>query len=253
MCETPLLEAPGHQDMKSPSLGLPRQGCGCGKHGEPTPAVEITIPAPKTGPGCACQSLATWRRLHAFLGAAFGLFALAHLTVAAQGLAAQRYQALASALQTVKALLVPLSWLLFGLPVLLAGTGLYLLAKAGLAYGIKRCNRGGKARFAFQRWTSVVLLAFLAFHLCQCLRVYSAAQAFATTRSMVGPSAFLAGFYALGIVALAYHTTNGLNTAWVFWKLPGAEGPSSIRPVSALIIGALIAALGACACWAFAR
>jgi len=156
------------------------QGCGCGHHDEPA-----AIAPPEAGAGCGCRSLSPWRRLHALCGLAFGLFALSHLTTTATGLDPVRYQALATALGTIQAQLPVVSWLLLGLLSALSFSGVYLLLRAGLAYDLKRCKRGGKARYALQRWSAVALLLFLSSHLLRTLGTYETARAFATTHALV--------------------------------------------------------------------
>jgi succinate dehydrogenase/fumarate reductase cytochrome b subunit len=225
--------------------------CGCGHHaGASSILVGFEVPLPREAAGCGCRSRAPWRRLHALCGAGFALFAVAHLVLVTRGLSPQRYQILAAAMAALKTQVIPLEWLLWGLPAVLAASGLYLLAHAGLAFGVKRCNRGGKLRYAVQRWSAIVLISFLAFHLTQSLHTFDPARAFASTRAMVGASPGAACLTVLGLAALSYHAANGLTTAWVFWKLPG-DGPWGWRGLLAAAAGITLAALGGLACWIY--
>jgi len=219
--------------------------CGCGHHASPV------APQSESTPGCGCRSLGSWRRLHALGAFIFTLFLLTHLLLAGTGRNRQRYQVLALALQSLKRGLPIASWLLAALLLLLGATGIYLLSKAGLSYQVKRCKRGGKLRYALQRWSALTLLAFLGVHTLASLRIYVPADAFASTRRLVGGNPLLLGLSCLGLPALAYHAANGLRTAWEFWKLPEPEGPWPLSTLLAWLLGALLAALGAGAAWAF--
>ena len=245
MCEMAPPNPASSKELGSSGSRLHGQACGCIHQEERNPPPEVANPSPKQTLGCGCQSMPIWRRLHSLFGAMFGFFILSHLAIASRGISPQLYQALAATLQTVKTQLVPFSWLLFGLPILLPVTGFFLLLEAGLAFGVKRWKRRGQSRYAFQHWAAALLLSFLSFLLTQSFYTYSAARPFATTRSMAGSSSLQAGICVLGISAPVYHLANGLGTAWVFWNLPGAEAPSRWRA------GSTIATLGARACWAF--
>lgn len=214
--------------------------CGCGHH--------AASEAPAEPTACACQNLSRWRRIHAVCALGFGTFAVIHLGILSLALRAERYQRAAHMLHGLKENLAIPSVLPLMILLLLAGTGLYLLSKAGLAWGVKRCKRGGKTRFAFQRWSALALLLFLGFHLIQARQTYQPDQAFASTRFMVGGALSRASLYVLGLGALAFHLGNGLSTAWEFWRLPRIH---RLRPTLSIVLGLGIASLSACVLWTF--
>src|SRR5208283_5772540 len=113
-----------------------------------------------------------------------------HLAATALGLRPQLFE---QYIRGLHAGLRQTPWLevLVFLPLLtLVAFGIYLLAKAGLRYKVKKCKRGGKLRFFLQRVSAVVILAFIAFHLLT-LRDWGpwAAGAAATTATTAGNSA----------------------------------------------------------------
>src|SRR5271165_2954460 len=97
--------------------------------------------------------------------------------------------------------------------VALVPFGLYLLAKAGLRYNVKKCKRGGKLRFFLQRVSAVVILAFIAFHL---LTLRDWGPKFATSEAAKS---------ALSMTAAIYHLGNGLWTGAIAWGL--TQSPSA--------------------------
>ena len=141
----------------------PEAACGCGHH-----AAESTAPEQAEGTvggSCKCQKLLWIRRTHSACGLIFGMFVVEHLPATALGLRPGIFEPY---MRGVHAAVRQTPWLelLVFLPlVTLVPFGLYLLAKAGLRYNVKKCKRGGKLRFFLQRVSAVVILAFIAFHL----------------------------------------------------------------------------------------
>lgn len=217
-------------------------GCGCKHHG-PSEASAERAEGQQSGKKCNCQGMLWIRKVHSAAGLVFGGFLVEHL--AATSLGTQpglfgRY------MQFVHAMIAEAPWLhaLIYTPLAVAAAfGGYLLAKAGVRYNVKKCNRGGKLRYWLQRATAVVLLAFLAFHLLT-LRNYSAATAGigATVPGEVLAASVL-GFQAdwagsplrmlaiagvlLGTWAAVYHVSNGMWSASIAWGL--SETPDSQR------------------------
>ena len=188
------------------------------------------------------------RRTHSACGLVFGVFVVEHLAATALGLRPQLFE---QYIRGLHAGLRQTPWLevLVFLPLLtLVPFGIYLLAKAGLRYNVKKCKRGGKLRFFLQRVSAVVILAFIAFHLLT-LRNWgpwsakaaptnavstatddSAKTAFATSVRQVwdflpstetpSPVRFaVMAFYLLGTAAVIYHLANGLWTGAIAWGL----------------------------------
>ncbi len=253
--------------------------CGCGHHAE-----EITDPqqAEETaGTSCKCQKMRWVRRTHSACGLVFGVFVVEHLAATALGLRPQLFE---QYIRGLHAGLRQTPWLevLVFLPLLtLVAFGIYLLAKAGLRYKVKKCKRGGKLRFFLQRVSAVVILAFIAFHLLT-LRDWgpwaaataapssvdsttandSAMTAFATSVQQVwgflpsaaapSPARFaIAVFYLLGTVAVIYHLANGLWTGAIAWGL-NQSAVSQQRSLWAFTaFGIMLLLLGALGWYAF--
>ena len=256
----------------------PRATCGCGHHAAPL----ATSPAEAVAAGhCGCQRLMWIRRTHSACGLVFGAFLAEHLAATALGI---RPALFARYVGGVRWLLGHVPWLeaLVFLPLaILVPFGVYLLAKAGLRYHVKKCKRGGKLRFFLQRASALLVLAFLAFHLLT-LRVWQPRFAAAET-SQGGPSAPVGSgmktslaasvrqvwgllpsaatssptrlavtlFYLLATVAAVYHLVNGLATGAVAWGLTSSPSLSQ-RILGALaLLGVLLGILGAVGWYAF--
>jgi succinate dehydrogenase hydrophobic anchor subunit len=167
--------------------------------------------------------------------------------------------------------------MLFSILAIQFVTGGYLLFRHGLRYQVKSCNRGGKLRFFLQRSSALLVALFLLFHvgtLCRwglhavyrfthlsLLRRYAAhglfnpSQAFLSTAhglkqawSYGNPQAFgnrtCFVLILVGIVAAAYHVTNGLLSGGYVLNISTNPSLKGIWTVLSLLIGALILASG---------
>jgi succinate dehydrogenase hydrophobic anchor subunit len=182
---------------------------------------------------------------------ALTFFLFMHLGVAALGLIPARYDAAAMALRHLSEKLPILDAALLILIAAQTAVGIRLLIRSGLSYRSSRCKDDGRLRYFFQRWTAVLLLAFLALHLAM-FKLLPGQPTFATVshRFTFGGNPFLTAFYALVIVAIAFHAGNGLWTGASVW------GKRDARPRLWLGIagasGTIIALLGFIALRAFA-
>ncbi len=255
-----------------PAAGRPAGGCK--HHAELQPA-----PQPK----CSCQGLLRPRRMHALCGLWMAAFLAAHLAIALTGWSPAAYRQNIDAIQgaiahvpgfTLIAIFIPLGFQ--------AASGLYLLRKEGMKFGVKKCNRGGKLRFFLQRVTGLAILAFLLFHVgtlhawglhavyqathLGALDRYAAGGLFqagdAAFRSTVegfggscgtsaAGNALVAALSLLGIWATAFHAANGAWSGGVIWGL--LPTPESKRRWGrlAIAIGVLLLAAGTGAWYAF--
>ena len=257
----------------------PEAACGCGHHDEESTASQEAKEA--AGSSCKCQKLLWIRRTHSACGLVFGAFLVEHLAATAMGLRPGIFE---QYMRGVHAAIRQTPWLeaLVFLPlVTLLPFGLFLLAKSGLRYDVKKCKRGGKLRFFLQRISAVAILAFIAFHLLT-LRDWgpwsagsetpkvaistaaaeSSRTAIATGVSQIWsflPSADASSplrfavvvFYLLGTVAATYHFANGLWTGAIAWGLT----PSACSQQRSLWVfttfGIMLTLLGALGWYAF--
>jgi succinate dehydrogenase / fumarate reductase cytochrome b subunit len=252
----------------------PGAACGCDHHEAEATAHPAEAPA---GGACKCQKLLWIRRTHSACGLIFGAFLVEHLAATALGLQPTLF---GRYMGGVHAALRPTPWLevLVFLPLAaLVPFGLYLLAKAGLRYDVKKCKRGGKLRFFLQRVSAVVILGFVAFHLLTLRNwgprfvgaeasVSTAADspqtAFATSVRQVwdflpaanafSPMRFaVIVFYLLGTTAAVYHFTNGLWTGAIAWGLSSSAAWQQRSLWLCTVLGSVLLVLGALGWYAF--
>ncbi len=256
----------------------PKPACGCGHHA--TEGTAPQTPEEAAGNSCKCQKLRWIRQTHAALGLVFGLFLVEHFTAIALGLRPGLFE---EHIRSVHATLRQAPWLegLVFVPLLaLVPFGLYLLAKAGLRYNVKKCKRGGKLRFFLQRISAVLILAFIAFHLLTLrnwgpwsagvdapkrgtatIAADSATTAFATSvRQIWGflPSAGAPSMrfavivlYLFGTAAAVYHFTNGLWTGAIAWGMTPSDCSQQRTLLALTAFGILLMVLGALGWYAF--
>jgi succinate dehydrogenase hydrophobic anchor subunit len=212
-----------------------------------------------------------------------GCFLSAHLAIGVTGWSPIAYQRNIDAVQGALAHLPGFTLAAIFLPLLFqAVSGLYLLRKEGMRYGVKKCNRGGKLRFFLQRATGLAILAFALFHVgtlhawglhavhrfthWSALSRYAAGglfqaggAAFRSTAEGFGNfcGAWSAGnrmvavFCLLGIWAAAFHAANGAWSGGVIWNLaPTSETKRRWAHICA-VIGAVLLAAGTVAWFAF--
>lgn len=206
-------------------------------------------PAPQTK--CSCQGLLRPRRMHALCGLWMACFLCAHLAICLTGWSPAEYQRNSDLIQEALAHLPGFTLVAILLPLLFqAASGLYLLRKEGMRYGVKKCNRGGKFRFFLQRLTGPAILAFALFHVGTLHewglhQVYRATHMAALSRYATGGlfrangaafrstvegfskfcGASTAGNFLvalaclLGVWAAAFHAANGAWSGGVVWNL----------------------------------
>jgi len=185
------------------------------------------------------------------MGLLLTLFVFMHLGVAALGLAPARYDSAALALRRLGDRIPILEAALLVLVAAQAAVGIRLLIRSGLSYHSSRCKDDGQLRYFFQRWTAVLLLAFLALHLAM-FKLWPGAPSFVTVshRFTMGGNPFLTAFYALALAGIAFHAGNGLWTGASVWGK--REGRPRLWLGIAGASGAMIAFLGFIALRAFA-
>lgn len=229
-------------------------GCGCGGHGARHQHHHIGGSChheekPAAGHHqCGCRGVRTLRRTHAALGVLLIVFLFAHLGIAALALVPPRYDAAASLLRSIAARYPVLEIALFAVLAAQAVTGLWLLKRSGLSFNASRCGGESPMRYFLQRWSGVVLLAFLALHLVTAR--WQAAPDFAGARQalLIGHPA-MALFYVFAVAAVAFHAGNGIWTGAMAWGLRERIKPLWIT--LSLAAALVLAIAGAAAVGAF--
>jgi succinate dehydrogenase / fumarate reductase cytochrome b subunit len=218
-------------------------------------------------PGCKCGKLRPPRKLHASVGLWLTLFMILHLAIATTGINPTRYQSAAALLHRSRTSGAVL--LLILLPLLLqAGSGLYLIAKEGMNYSTKRCDRGGKLRYFLQRWSGLAIMAYLFIHVGimrgwlplphRDASVGSAdAAAFSLTARTFQPwnspaaNVITIALVLVGILGTIYHAANGAWSGAILWKLVTTEEGKVRFEFLCAAFGIALAVMGVVAWYAF--
>jgi succinate dehydrogenase / fumarate reductase, cytochrome b subunit len=232
--------------------------------------------APK--PGCACGVLRPPRKFHAAVGLWLAAFLGVHFLIGLTGINPRNYEGAVGLLHRSLAYLPGAVFLLVFLPMLLqAASGLFLLAKEGLRYDVKSCNRGGKLRFFLQRWSGLAMVAFLLAHVAS-MRGRGLAQpgyaqlghwsalassgapdgaAYAYTASGFHPfsspalDAITIVLLLIGVLGTVYHVANGACSGGILWKLAESDGGKARLTYMSAIAGLALAVMGGIAWYAF--
>jgi succinate dehydrogenase / fumarate reductase cytochrome b subunit len=207
------------------------------------------------------------RRLHSLLGIVpLGLYMAVHLTTNASLInAPETFQRAVFLIHSPGKLLPLIEWGLIFAPLIFhAGLGVWI-AKTG-KMNVRHYRFAGNRRYAWQRWTGLIALVYLFFHI---LHLHGWLHAHFWLDAMRGLgfaqfSPYNAGstlveamegwiwpaFYLVGMLACVYHLANGLWTAgitWGLWISPAAQARASKL---CAVIGIALAVLGTTAWWA---
>jgi succinate dehydrogenase / fumarate reductase cytochrome b subunit len=224
-------------------------------------------------PGCKCGKLRPPRKLHALVGLWLTLFMGLHLAIAVTGINPSRYQGTVNLLHRWLAYLPGAVLLLIFLPVLLqAASGLYLTAKEGMQYDIKRCDRGGKLRFFLQRWSGLAILAYLFVHIGNMRGWLPLTRHWEGVRAAAGSADGMAfshtafafqpwnspavnsitiALLLVGIIGTVYHAANGAWSGAILWKVITTPRGIAWFGFVCAALGISLAAMGALAWYAF--
>ncbi len=233
---------------------------------------------PAGKPACKCGTLRPPRKFHAVVGLWLALFVAMHFSIGLTGLKPRNYEGTVSLLHRSLAYLPGAVLLLVFVPMLLqAGSGLYLIAKAGLQYDVKRCDRGGKPRYFLQRWTGLAMSAFLLLHVGSMRAwwpsllsrwstpqplgsastggqdlsvIVSTAAGFHPWNSLVLNPINIA-FLLAGILGTVFHIANGAWSGGVLWKIVQSDRGKFWLGYVSLIAGLILAEMGIVAWYAF--
>jgi succinate dehydrogenase / fumarate reductase cytochrome b subunit len=225
-----------------------QSNCGCGGHGHAKTAAlnPRVILALKFGEEaehkCNCGGGTCPRHYLALTGLLLGGFLVLHLAVNALGLWPEKFQSAVNRHHALGALLPVLEVGLIFLPLTIhVAFGLWTLRREKLKFGVEKHHHGSDLRQWLQRVTALIMLAFILFHVVVMHRWFGGRfdpqNAFSSASHAIWqfwhgqaagsfPNLLFAQFYLLGIVAAAYHLTNGVATGaevlgWV--KTPVAQ------------------------------
>ncbi|MGB1925034.1 MAG: succinate dehydrogenase cytochrome b558 subunit [Rubripirellula sp.] len=207
------------------------------------------------------------RRLHSLLGIVpLGLYMAIHLTTNASLLnAPETFQRAVYLIHSPGKLLPIIEWgLIFSPLVFHAAIGVWISRTGKSNSGQYRF--ASNRRYTFQRWTGVIALVYLFFHILHLHGWFHSElwlavvrpQGFASFRPFNAASTlvlamqgwFWPSFYFVGVMSCVYHLANGLWTAgitWGLWVSPTAQQRAS-KLCTAIGIG--LAVIGASAWWA---
>ncbi len=207
------------------------------------------------------------RRVHSLLGIVpLGLYMCVHLTTNASLLnGSETFQRAVFLIHSPGKLLPIIEWGFIFIPLVFHAVIGVWIAKTGRDNSNKYKFANNK-RYVWQRWTGVIALVYLFFHVLHLhgwfhahvwldvirpvgfgmFRPYNAASSL--VYAMQG--FFWPAFYYIGVMACVYHLANGLWTAgitWGLWISPAAQARATKVCVA---FGLLLAVIGTSAWWA---
>jgi succinate dehydrogenase / fumarate reductase cytochrome b subunit len=218
-------------------------------------------------PGCKCGALRPPRKFHAAVGLWLTVFVGVHFSIGLTGLNQHSYEHSVGLIHRALASLPGAVLLMVLVPMLLqAGSGLYLLAKEGVQYDVKRCDRGGKLRYFLQRWSGLAMLAFLLPHVGM-MRGWGASQfrgdgvpveaVFASTAAGFHPwnsspaNSVTMLLLLAGILGTVFHIANGAWSGAILWKLVQTDQGKVRMGYASAAVGLVLAVMGCIAWYAF--
>jgi succinate dehydrogenase / fumarate reductase cytochrome b subunit len=207
------------------------------------------------------------RRIHSLFGIVpLGLFMTVHLTAnASLANAPESFQRVVFLIHSPGKLLPLIEWAFIFAPLLFHAILGVWIARTGRMNSSQYQYTANK-RYTWQRWTGVIALVFLFFHVLHLHGWFhgelwlAAVQplGFASFRPFNAASSLVVAmqgwiwpaFYLIGVLACVYHLANGLWTAgitWGLWISPAAQARASKLCAA---IGIALAVIGASAWWA---
>jgi succinate dehydrogenase / fumarate reductase cytochrome b subunit len=179
------------------------------------------------------------RRVHSLMGLLFGGYITVHLLVNATGFSPRTYQENVDHIHSLEPLLPFIEITAIFIPLLIhALYGVYI-TKAGVKFNTTKYNYGGNVRYTLQRWTAIILLLFIGYHVATLhkwglgafgvkgypafqpknLAYQSTVDAIKQPYSLPALNYAVMAFYLLGIWSAVFHWANGLWTSAIAWGL----------------------------------
>jgi succinate dehydrogenase / fumarate reductase cytochrome b subunit len=192
------------------------------------------------------------RRVHSLMGLVFGGYIVTHLVVNMTGLWPTAYQGNVNHIHSLEPMLGVVELSIIFIPLLIhALYGIYI-TWAGVKFNTTKYAYGGNVRYSLQRWTAVLLLLFIGFHVATMHRwgfhlvyqvthvkwlqgyatmgLFNASNNQAYQSTMTGIKYFwnydnawnignvlVMAFYLVGIWSAVFHMANGLWTSAIAW------------------------------------
>ncbi|MCX7402868.1 MAG: succinate dehydrogenase [Planctomycetia bacterium] len=185
-----------------------------------------------------------------------GAFLVVHLLTNASVLAgAGTFQSRVDTIHSLGPLLVPIEWAFIFLPMLFHASVGFVIIAGGLP-NVSSYSYVGNVRYTLQRASAMIAFAFIVWHLIQLhsLGAPLGGGAFdphrATSSAAVALQPTLVViFYAIGILSVVFHFSNGLWTlgiTWGIWTSPAAMRRANWVSIAIGIVlgGAGLGALG---------
>lgn len=268
--------APPPSSEKPVPTGYERQG------------VAQTVPPPySTTPGRRHFII---RRVHSLMGLVFGGYVTVHLLVNATGFWPKAYQQNVDHIHALSPMLPLIELTAIFIPLLVHLLYGVYITWAGVKFNTTKYAYGGNVRYTLQRWTAVILLLFLAFHIGTLhkwglgavndvlMRMHAndpkyvspladyplfnaENQAYQSTASALKygwnmenrpMNMAIAAFYLLGIWSAVFHWANGLWTSAIAWGLTITAASQRRWGHVCLGFGILMLVIGTAAWAAFA-
>ncbi|MCM3587612.1 succinate dehydrogenase cytochrome b558 subunit [Mesobacillus maritimus] len=193
-----------------------------------------------------------WRRLHSLLGVIpIGLFVIMHLVI--NNFATRGEEAYNGATHFMESLpfLIFLEVFVIYLPILFhAVYGIYIAFTAK-----NNTSRFGYFRnwmFKLQRWTGVITLIFIAWHVWETriAKAFGAEVNFDMMENILS-SPFMFAFYVIGIIAAIFHFANGLWSFMVSWGITVTPRSQVIATYFTIAVFVILSYIGVSTLFAF--
>ena len=193
------------------------------------------------------------RRLHSLSGIIpVGVFLMVHLTINSTVLfSGDDFQQRVDMIHSLGGFLVPVEIVGIFLPIFfhaVLGVVILLTGKPNpMAY-----TYGGSWRYALQRWTGLIVFAFILVHLWHMHWLgerfggafFDPHQARATAAGAMQMNAIWVPVYVLGLLASVFHFANGLWTAAITWGLTIGNGAQRKWGYVSAAVGVVLSVTG---------
>jgi len=187
-----------------------------------------------------------WRRLHSLLGVVpIGLFLVQHLVINHFAVYGEESFNTAAGFMGNLPFVLLLEIFIIYLPILyhaILGVYIALTAKNNVTnYGFIR-----NWLFKIQRWTGIITLVFIAWHVWETRVQIGLGNAEANYSLMEGilSSPFMFWFYIIGVISAVFHFANGLWSFFVTWGITQSPKSQKIMSYVAIIIFFAVSYLG---------
>jgi succinate dehydrogenase / fumarate reductase cytochrome b subunit len=212
------------------------------------------------------------RRIHSLMGILFGGYITIHLLVNFTGFWPMTFQKNVDKIHSLEPILPVVELVFIFIPLLVHVIYGIWIATAGVKFNTIRYHYGGNIRYFLQRFTGVILLAFLIYHVgtlhhwgftlfglqkvpdftAENVAYQSTASAIKTPYESAAANFVVKTAYLLGVLAAVFHWANGLWTAAIAWGLTVTARAQKLWGHVCLAFGIFMLVIGVGAWIAFA-